>query len=592
MHLAEDEQGASATYKRRRLPKSLIPSGLLEHALSKFQRHRWEKTQAHFIVHPHTQERLYKTGDLGRYLPDGNIEFLGREDFQVKINGHRIELGEIEATLLQHSAVKRAIAVTVGDGHENRRLAAYIVLDSSALKSTSGLTPINSSPLPLVEAHDPHRLDSTLLADPVERLDFKLKQHGVRSPTPTQPSISLPKPELDQQLVEAYWRRQSYRQFLDQPIPLSAFSAFLSGLLQMKLAGFPLPKYRYASAGSLYPVQAYLYIQPNRIEGLEAGFYYYHPVEHQLILLNVFTEVGESLYGINQTIFSDSAFSLFLIGQLQAITPMYGELAKDFCLLEAGYISQLLMETAPQQEIGLCPIGALEFEELRPLFQLESSQILLHSFVGGKIDLAWTKQAPPHLPLDKIEAEEIRGFSEPNQIPEGKKVTEVDLKLELNAFLQQQLPSHMVPATYIFLDALPLTSNGKIDRKALPVPADLTLPKQVVVKPQTQSEQLIARVWQEILQLETVGIHDNFFELGGNSLLMIRSQVKLQEILNQDIPIVDLFKFPTIHSLACQLSQQQRAASSLEQGDKRAQLRSDRQSLRNQRKQSRKVAHE
>ena len=74
-----------------------------------------------------TGERLYRTGDLGRYLPDGNIEFLGREDFQVKIRGYRIELGEIEAALQEHPEVNSVAVVAVGDTSETRRLVAYVV---------------------------------------------------------------------------------------------------------------------------------------------------------------------------------------------------------------------------------------------------------------------------------------------------------------------------------------------------------------------------------------------------------------------------------------------------------------------------------
>ena len=85
------------------------------------------KTRAKFITHPQSGERLYQTGDLGRYLPDGNIEFLGREDFQVKIRGHRIELGEIETTLLQHQAVKEAVVNPVGAAKGHRQLVAYVV---------------------------------------------------------------------------------------------------------------------------------------------------------------------------------------------------------------------------------------------------------------------------------------------------------------------------------------------------------------------------------------------------------------------------------------------------------------------------------
>jgi len=86
-----------------------------------------ERTGAGFIVHPSTGERLYRTGDLGRHLPDGTIEFLGREDFQVKIGGYRIELGEIEATLRRHPAVHEAVVMARKDGPGDRRLVAYMV---------------------------------------------------------------------------------------------------------------------------------------------------------------------------------------------------------------------------------------------------------------------------------------------------------------------------------------------------------------------------------------------------------------------------------------------------------------------------------
>ncbi len=94
-----------------------------------------QKTNASFMIHPHTGERLYKTGDLGRYLPDGNIEFQGREDSQVKVNGYRIELGEIEAALQQHRGVKEAVVIAVGESRENQQLVAYIVPKSEEASS-------------------------------------------------------------------------------------------------------------------------------------------------------------------------------------------------------------------------------------------------------------------------------------------------------------------------------------------------------------------------------------------------------------------------------------------------------------------------
>ncbi|HWM84400.1 MAG TPA: AMP-binding protein, partial [Kofleriaceae bacterium] len=97
-----------------------------------------ERTAKSFFFHPFTGERLYRTGDLGRYLPDGNIEFLGRADFQVKIGGYRIELGEIEAAMSQLAGVRNAVAVATGE-RGARRLLAYVAPDPGASLTEEGI---------------------------------------------------------------------------------------------------------------------------------------------------------------------------------------------------------------------------------------------------------------------------------------------------------------------------------------------------------------------------------------------------------------------------------------------------------------------
>lgn len=489
-----------------------------------------EKTKASFITHPVTQERLYKTGDLGRYLPDGNIEFLGREDFQVKINGYRVELGEIEAALKQYPGMKEVVVSAFGEELYNKRLVAYVVLTQESTKPQKAGT---YQPSPQAQEGS--------LTDPIERIEFKLKQLGVEQSESYISRIELPKTELDESLIQKYLERQSYRQFLSQPLSLKQLSEFLSCLQQMKLDDYTLPKYRYPSAGSLYPVQTYLWIKPNRVEGLEAGLYYYHPAEHHLMLLAKKNEIDGQIYGVNQSIFEESAFSIFLVGKLTAIAPMYGDLGKDFCLLEAGHIGQLLMNTASKQEIGLCPIGNLEFQELRDLLKLESSQVLLYSFVGGKIDFAQTQQWSG----------------------ESVGTTEKPKSVQLREYLQQKLPQYMVPLEYIILDTFPLTANGKVDRKRLPEPQVETMTTTEDILPQTKIEQQIAAVWREVLQMEKVGIHDNFFDIGGNSVHAIRVHSKLQELLAIELKVVDLFTNPTVHSLSQYLAQTDRSSGTI-----------------------------
>ncbi|MEG4490504.1 amino acid adenylation domain-containing protein [Microcoleus sp. D3_18_C4] len=107
-----------------------------------------EKTRASFVTHPVTGERLYRTGDLGRFLPDGNIEFLGREDFRIKIRGYRIEAGEIEAALNQHPAVRSCVVTAFGEDRSQKRLIAYVVPQQNAAPETCELRQFLSQKLP------------------------------------------------------------------------------------------------------------------------------------------------------------------------------------------------------------------------------------------------------------------------------------------------------------------------------------------------------------------------------------------------------------------------------------------------------------
>ena len=126
---------------------------------------------------------------------------------------------------------------------------------------------------------------------------------------------------------------------------------------------------------------------------------------------------------------------------------------------------------------------------------------------------------------------------------------------ELRSFLESRLPNYMMPTAFVILDALPLTPNGKVDRKALPAP-DTARPKLEAVyqPPQTEVEKTITDVWQEVLNVENVGIDDNFFELGGHSLLLVQVHSKLQIIFQQDFPLIEMFQYPTVNHLAKYLS--------------------------------------
>jgi amino acid adenylation domain-containing protein len=127
---------------------------------------------------------------------------------------------------------------------------------------------------------------------------------------------------------------------------------------------------------------------------------------------------------------------------------------------------------------------------------------------------------------------------------------------ELQGHLKQNLPEHMLPSAYVLLDSLPLTPSGKVNRLALPAPAQARPRTEAVTPPAPQSEieRTIANIWKEVLKLESVGLDAHFFDLGGHSLMMGQVRSKLQEAIGRDVPMVDLFRYTTISELANHLS--------------------------------------
>ncbi|MBN3992584.1 MAG: AMP-binding protein [Nostoc sp. NMS2] len=125
-----------------------------------------------------------------------------------------------------------------------------------------------------------------------------------------------------------------------------------------------------------------------------------------------------------------------------------------------------------------------------------------------------------------------------------------EIKNQLRSFLKQKLPDYMVPSAFVILDALPLTPNGKIDRRGLPKPdtARHELEKDIVA-PRTESEEILAKIWCEVLHLEQIGIHDNFFELGGDSILSIQIIFKAK-LAGLQLSAKQIFQHQTIAELA------------------------------------------
>jgi len=135
---------------------------------------------------------------------------------------------------------------------------------------------------------------------------------------------------------------------------------------------------------------------------------------------------------------------------------------------------------------------------------------------------------------------------------------------DLRCFLQNKLPEYMLPSAFVPLQTLPLTNNGKVNRKLLPVfeQTDPELEKAYVAPRNTQEEQL-TQIWAEILGLQRVGIYDDFFELGGHSLLIVRLFARIRQLFQVDLPIQTLFEAPSVATFAEKLVTCQAASSTV-----------------------------
>ncbi|MEG4228700.1 amino acid adenylation domain-containing protein [Microcoleus sp. N9_B2] len=353
---------------------------------------RPELTSDRFIPNPFSNKlgsRLYKTGDLARYLPDGNIEFLGRIDHQVKIRGFRIELGEIEAVLSQHPDVQESLVLNREDVSGNQRLVAYIL---------SNLRP--------------------------ERVPYQ-----------------------------------------------SECLAEFNGTSALKL----------------------------RTEDISIG--------------------GVCIVGVADNYQPGKPVRLYL--RLPGCS-------------EDQWLEGRIVWRQGQQS-------------------------------GIQFALTRSEQALVQKSIDYLL--EAQGFL---------KVLQRTAVGSLRNFLKQKLPDYMVPSSFVFLNHLPLTPNGKIDRKALPAP-DVINPQLETnyVAPQTDIEQAIATVWQQVLHLEKVGVDDNFFDLGGHSLLMAQAHSQLREAVDREVSMLEMFKYPTISSLAKYLSESPEEKSSFGQSRDRIKKQKD-----------------
>lgn len=203
---------------------------------------------------------------------------------------------------------------------------------------------------------------------------------------------------------DAYLLRSCRRDYAEKTVSFEEFGKFMT-LLSHEQRDSVIHSL-YPSVSGTFDVKVYIYIKENRVEGFGEGIYRYDPLNHELepVTLSLTKKIKPSYTPFNRKQYQQSAFCIFLLGKAGDWKSFYGEDSMYFNLLEAGYIGQLLMDRQSEFNIGICPIGGLDFERIRPDFGLEDNYELLHSFTCGVFE--------QEIPVDRDFIEVGRGGEE------------------------------------------------------------------------------------------------------------------------------------------------------------------------------------
>jgi FkbM family methyltransferase len=504
---------------------------------------RPELTAERFIPHPFSETpgaRLYRAGDLARHLSNGEIEFLGRVDDQVKLRGFRIELGEIEAALREHPLAREAVVTVREDDPGNTRLVAYVVPERGA--ATAGEQELYRLPNGLEIAHNNKNETDLLYLELFEERTYL--RHG----------ISL----RDGDCV------------FDIGANVGLFTLFVhESCANAKTYSFePIPQtFAVLSTNvNLYALNGRVYeCGLSRVPGTAQFTFYPHVSassgmyadahEEEQVTRAFMTNQDASLAAYADELLEGRFESQTFTCQLRTVSDVIRE-------NEVERINLLKLDVEKAELDVLMGIEAgdwaridqvvMEVHDIGGRLATITSMLEAHGFnYVLDQDAAFVNTGLYH-----IYAVHPRRAAEPDNGIAGDLGTSrlrqrVLTVSELQSFLKEKLPEHMIPSAFVILEALPLLPNGKVNRHELPAP-DSSRPEmdRVYVAPRNPVEEELAAMWSEILGVEGIGVDDNFFVLGGHSLLATQAISRIREAFSIELPLRSIFEAPTVAGLS------------------------------------------
>jgi amino acid adenylation domain-containing protein/FkbH-like protein len=645
---------------------------------------RPDLTRERFVRNPFgpADSRMYRTGDLCRWLPDGELEYLGRLDHQVKLRGFRIELGEIESVLDSHQSVRKSVVMAREDQPGQKQLVAYVVPKSEL------------RPGKKVEAGD--SLTAERLAQWAVTFDEAYRQGGTGE---------------DATFNIAGWNSS----YTGKPIPPEEMRVWVETTVERILSLRPRRVWEIGCGTGLLlfriaPKTDFFHGSDVSQAAMDFLQQQIHRPELHLPSVTLACKAAHEFDGVNEkfdTIVVNSVIQYFpnldylmnvISGVLDAVrnggSIFIGDV-RSFPLLETFHTSiqlhqatgslscaelqeRIRKNVAREGELLVDPefftslrtklprISHVEIHLKRGRAHNELTRfrydVVLHvdNTAAQELDCSWLDWSRQSLSAESLRetlrstqpevlgitgvpnarisrdvaalaalkngptpntvaelqefldreqraslepedlwsiADEFGYYAEirPSALPtdgtsdvlfrrkDGKGVVRFpsethaarppeayatnplrsrllrDLVPELRRWLDDKLPEYMVPPHFMLLDSLPLSPNGKVDRKALPPPEQAgSEDRGTYVAPRTPGEEILAAIWADVLRLERVGTTEDFFELGGHSLNATQVASRVREAFHVEMPLRTMFESPTIESLAKAISELQR----------------------------------
>jgi len=512
-------------------------------------------TAERFLSDPFSADpgrRMYRTGDLVRYHEEGAIEYLGRADHQVKLRGFRIELEEIEAVLLEHKGVREAVVTIAQDSTGHQRLIAYVVPGNGNGRPQLDGGQLYRLPNELEVVHH-NRSETDLIYKEVFE-DHTYLKHGLTLPDGACVFDVGANIGIFTLFVHQHCRDARVYAFEPSP-PIFEKLAINTALydLDVELFNCGLSNETKQLPFTFYPKMSSM-----------SGVYADAALDESLTRAAL-SNRDDALAQEQDELLAGHFVSETFQCQFRTLSEVMRE-------HQVKHIDLLKIDVEKSELDVLEGIGPSEWEKIDQLVievhdldgRLEEVTALLRER-GFEITVEQDEWLL-HTGLYNIYARRT-GLLEQKELRNGhhtpRALSRNDFSTDsLRNHIAARVPPHLVPSAFVILDRMPLLPNGKADRSALPEPEKIgSEPKTTYVAPRTPFEEVIARIWEDVLGLPEIGVDDNFFELGGHSLVATQVMSRLREALSCEMPLRRLFELPTIAELAAAIEETKKLGS-------------------------------